>query len=108
MILGLTGRNASGKGEAARYLKDRGFEPHSLSDVIRETLLARREEETRDAMIRTGNELRVKHGRGYLAEVIERRLRDDKNYVVDSIRNPAEVLVFRRNPRFVLLSIDAG
>ncbi|MBI2820595.1 MAG: AAA family ATPase [Acidobacteria bacterium] len=107
MIIGLTGRNAGGKGEVAQYLKARGFEYFSLSDVIRETLQRRGDVITREALIRTGNDLRQQYGRGYLAEEIQRRLQDDRNYVVDSIRNPGEVLVLRRNPRFVLLSVTA-
>ena len=35
MIIGLTGKNASGKGEAAKFLESRGFHYHSLSDVLR-------------------------------------------------------------------------
>ena len=36
MIIGLTGRNAAGKGAAAEFLKSKGFAFHSLSDVIRD------------------------------------------------------------------------
>ena len=107
MIIGLTGRNASGKGEGVRYLENRGFQSYSLSDVIRETLTGRNQEISRDSLVRTGNELRQVHGRGYLAEVVARRFRDDKNYVIDSIRNPHEVLVFRQNPKFVLVHLEA-
>lgn len=107
MIIGLTGRNASGKGEVAEYLKSRGFQYFSLSDVIRETLRQHGEEITRESLIRTGNGLRQKYGPGCLAEEVNRRLDSDKNYVIDSIRNPSEVLVFRRSPRFVLLHVTA-
>ncbi|MBI3940568.1 MAG: AAA family ATPase [Acidobacteria bacterium] len=107
MIIGLTGRNAAGKGEVAAYLKDRGFQYYSLSDVIREFLQRSHREITRETLIRAGNELRQAQGRSYLAEVVERRLREDRNYVVDSIRNPCEVLVFRRNQHFVLFNVVA-
>ena len=38
MIIGLTGKNGSGKGVVAAFLKERGFIFHSLSDVIREEI----------------------------------------------------------------------
>ena len=41
MIIGLTGKNAAGKGEVARFLQDKGFYYHSLSDVLREELKKR-------------------------------------------------------------------
>ncbi|HEY3130800.1 MAG TPA: deaminase [Acidobacteriota bacterium] len=107
MIIGLTGRNAAGKGVVAEYLKGRGFHYFSLSDVIREAIQQSGGQVTREGLIETGNELRQKFGRGYLAEEISARLHEDKNYVVDSIRNPSEVRVFRRSPRFVLVNVEA-
>ena len=45
IVVGLTGPNASGKGEVSRYLKKKGFAYHSLSDIIRdETKSSSREE----------------------------------------------------------------
>lgn len=107
MIIGLTGRNAAGKGEVADYLKSRGFDYFSLSDIIRQVIQQRGQEVTRESLIKTGNELRQKHGLGYLAEEIARRLHEEKNYVVDSVRNPGEVEVLRRNPRFILINVVA-
>ena len=37
-IIGLTGRNAAGKGTVATMLKKRSFEYHSLSDTLRNEL----------------------------------------------------------------------
>jgi dCMP deaminase len=47
-------------------------------------------------------------GAGVLAERVLTRLGSDRNHVVDSIRNPAEVEVLRRRKDFVLLAVDAG
>ena len=41
MIIGLTGPNAAGKGEVARYLERRGFHYFSLSDEIRDEVRQR-------------------------------------------------------------------
>ena len=52
------------------YLRARSFYPLSLSDVLRDELRARGEDETRERMIAIGNELRARHGSGALAEKI--------------------------------------
>lgn len=107
MIIGLTGKNGSGKTEVSEYLKSRGFEYHSLSDEIRDEISKRGLQITRDVLIEVGNELREKHGPGVLAERVLARLEDDQNYVIDSIRNPQEVEVLRRRNNFTLLAVEA-
>lgn len=106
LCIGLTGPNASGKGEVVRLLADRGFAAHSLSDVVREEAAALGFPPEREHLIRVGNRLRSDGGPGVLAERILPRLR--ALTVVDSIRNPAEVHVLReRLPRFVLVGVTA-
>lgn len=107
MILGLSGKNAAGKGEVSRFLRDKGFYYYSLSDVLRDALQARNVEVTRENLVSLGRELRRDHGDGYLAEQILGRLEPDRNYVVDSFRHPAEVEVFRRLPNFHFLWVEA-
>ena len=107
MIVGLTGRNASGKGAAAEFLKSRGFAYFSLSDVIREEVRSRGLALTRDVLIATGRELRAKNGTGYLAERILERLEPGQNAVVDSFRHEDEVSVFRKASDFHLLAVRA-
>ncbi len=108
MIIGLTGKNAAGKGEVAAYLKDKSFYYYSLSDVIRDELNARNVLITRDSLIATGNELRQNFGNDVLARRILERLDPNRNYVIDSIRNPAEVNALRKSGRFALLNIEAA
>ena len=105
IVIGLTGPNAAGKGEVARALMKLGFACHSLSDAVRDEAVALGRTTGRDDLILTGNEMRRDGGPGVLAERILPKLchRD----VVDSIRNPAEVEVLRRNPAFVLLGVTA-
>ncbi len=108
MILGVSGPYAAGKGEAVEFLRARSFVAHSLSDVIRDELKLRGEPETRERMIETGNALRAAGGPGVLAERLASKLLPDRNYVIDSIRHPAEVNVLRRTGGgFRLLWIDA-
>ncbi len=107
MLIGLTGRNAAGKGEVARYLQRKSFYYYSLSDAIREEIRARGEEPTRERLIIVGNELRQRYGSNILAERILAKIEDDKHYVIDSIRNPAEVEAFRAAKHFKLIRIEA-
>src|ERR1700709_821979 len=107
MIIGLTGRNASGKSEVANYLRQRGFTSYSLSDVLRDELKARRKTVTRTNLIWLGNKLRDTYGPSVLADKIMDRLQDDHHYVIDSFRNPEEVKAFRRTKDFRLISVEA-
>ena len=105
MVLGLTGPNAAGKGEIASFLAGRGYRLHSLSDIIREEARRQGLPAEREHLIRIGNELRASGGPGVLAEMILPRLTGQE--VVDSIRNPGEVEVLRRLPRFILIAVSA-
>ncbi len=113
MIIGLTGKNASGKGEVANYLKSRGFIYYSLSDVIREEATKRVLGHSRDNLINLGNELRKKFGPSYLAQQInfkiKKQLKNDKklSFVIDSIRSPFEAKELMKNKGFVLVGVDA-
>lgn len=109
MIIGLTGKNASGKGEVANYLKTKDFIYYSLSDVLREEATKRNLEHSRDNLINLGNELREKHGPEFLAQQIKNKIKNnnDKNIVVDSIRNPFEAKELMKNKDFLLVGIDA-
>jgi dephospho-CoA kinase len=104
-LIGLTGTNGAGKGEAAAYFMAKGYAYFSLSDVIREELRARGEAVSRDNLIRTGNELRERYGPNVLAKRTVAKVGGPA--VVDSIRNTHEVAYLRLQPGFFLLAIDA-
>jgi len=106
MIIGLTGANASGKGEAARYLKLKGFEYYSLSDILREEAKLRGMDPSRENLIRLGNELREKYGPSVLANLVIKKAVAKKDYAIDSIRNPFEIKALRKLKGFTLLGID--
>src|SRR5688572_4752400 len=108
MLIGLTGRNAAGKGEVAKYLQTKSFYYYSLSDAIREELRTRKVAVSRDTLIQVGNELRQRFGPSVLADRIVELTQPDRNYVIDSIRNPAEVAALRKACKdFKLIRIDA-
>ncbi len=114
MIIGLTGKNAAGKGEVAKYLQKKGFLYYSLSDVIRDEATKRRLEHSRENLIKLGNELRENFGADYLAKQINKKILEYEKdspqrnfFVIDSIRNPYEVKELRKNKNFVLIGVDA-
>ncbi len=107
MIIGLTGANASGKGEAASYLKSKGFKYYSLSDILREEARARKIEPSRENLIGLGNELRKKNNPSVLADLAVKKIKNKDNCIIDSIRNPFEIRALRKLNNFILIGIDA-
>ena len=109
-IIGLTGRNASGKGTVASFLMKSSFVYHSLSDILRNELKSKDLVESRENLIKIGNELRDEGGPGILADLMIPNLNSLENHIVDSIRNPIEVNSLRReypNHKFILIAVDA-
>jgi dephospho-CoA kinase len=104
-LIGLTGPNGAGKGEAAEILKAQGYDDFSLSDVIRDKLRAEGKTAGRDNMIEKGNELRREFGPDILARLIMDKVRGKA--VIDSIRNVSEVEYLRARGGFVLIAVDA-
>src|SRR2546427_12851640 len=102
LVVGLTGPNASGKGEVAKFLAAHGFSVFSLSDAVREEATLRGLDHSRDNLIRVGVEMRSRDGSGALARSILPRL--ERLAVVDSIRTPGEGGVLRTLPRSLLLA----
>lgn len=107
MIVGLTGRNASGKGTVAAWLVSQGFVYTSLSDAIRSWLAEQGQEPTRDNLIAAGRRLRAEGGPGVLASRTLAALPAGRNVIVDSVRLPAEVAVLRQAKDFVLIEVVA-
>jgi len=104
-LIGLTGPNGAGKGEAAEFLKARGYAYFSLSDEIRGKLREEGKTASRDNMIEKGNALRKQFGPDILARLIMAKVRGKA--VIDSIRNVSEVEYLRGRGDFVLVGVDA-
>ena len=99
MVIGLTGLMGSGKGEAVNILKKLGFRHVTLSSLIREEAGRRGVAETRDELVKIGNELRREGGAGVLAKLaLEKVLEGGGDWVIDGIRNPAEIEELRKAP----------
>lgn len=112
MIIGLTGKNAAGKGEIAAHLKDKGFVSFSLSNALRDEATSQGLDHSRETLIRLGTEMREKFGNGILAKRIKEKIsklknKDKANFVIDSIRNPGEIKELRKNKDFILVAVHA-
>lgn len=107
MIIGVTGTSGSGKDSVAEYLKSKGFNYHSLSDILRTECEKQGLEITRDNLIATGNKLRQLYGYGILAEKIIQEIKNEEKSLVVSIRHPKEVEALKKEKDFVLIAVNA-
>jgi dephospho-CoA kinase len=108
--IGLTGSMASGKGELAKCLKRIKFTYISLSDIVRDAARHRGIKKlSRQDMQDIGNELRQLGGPGILAKKIREKINStrSKKWIIDGIRNPAEVAELRKLPQFYLIGIKS-
>ncbi len=72
---------------------------------MREEAAARGLTNSRENLVRVGNELRQSGGPGALVDRLRPRLKPPA--IVDSVRNPGEVEALRTLPGFFLLGVDA-
>ena len=107
-IIGLTGPLSSGKHVVAEYLKNKGFECYSLSQVVRDEAKLRGIKEEREKLQNLGNLLRETFGTGILADRIKKKLDYSKNIIIDGIRNPGEVTSLRELKNFILIGVTAS
>ena len=107
MLIGITGRIASGKGELAEYFNKKGFEYYTLSQVVREEAKKRNIEITRSNLQDLGNLIRREEGAGGWIKRLVGKLDLNNNYTIDGIRNPGEVERLSEIKNFYLISVDA-
>lgn len=110
ILIGLTGRMGSGKGEVVRTLVEKGYNKTSLSDMVRAEVRNRGREVTRGEMQDIGNDLRKQGGAGILGKLVKEMIekKTPGNWVIDGIRNPAEVEFLRELSGFILIGVKAS
>lgn len=110
LCIGLTGRMASGKGETVRILNGYGFRYISLSDIVRSEAAKVDSRVSRSQMQDIGNRLRQEGGAGVLGKKVQElvAVADEKRWVIDGIRNPAEVLELKKLNDFFLIGIESA
>lgn len=105
MIIGVTGTLASGKDTVSELLEKKGYKHISLSQILRREVSKLGEPITTVNLTTFGNKIRHERGEGYLAK---EALKDaSKKTIISSIRQPGEVRVLKKDPRFVLIAVDA-
>ena len=107
MIIGITGRIASGKTEIAEFLKLRGFSYITLSQIVREEVKKRNIEVTRKSLQDIGNEIRKNEGAGGWVRRLLSMINPEEDWIIDGIRNPGEIVELRKLKNFVLISVDS-
>lgn len=107
MIIGVTGLICSGKDVVGKVLTERGFRRLSIADEIRETMRRQGLEITRVNMQDFSDKSRKLEGAGFWARRLMSRMIPGADYVIESIRNPAEVEEFRKLDGFFLIGVDA-
>ncbi|MBR0343004.1 MAG: hypothetical protein IJH64_12320 [Oscillospiraceae bacterium] len=112
-IIGLTGAFGSGTTFISeQFFVPKGYKKCSLSQVLKEEYKTRKGSayNSRQELQDFGNELRQGEP-SILARLIDEGIiskDDESNFVIESIRNPAEIQYFReRYPEFVLIGIFA-
>lgn len=111
--LGVVGQIACGKEILVDYLiKNLGFTSFSLSSILHDELKKKGTTEfTRKTLQDMGDQLRKKYGREILARKTISRIQNSEsriqNYVIEGIRNPAEIEYLKKLPNFFLIGVKA-
>lgn len=113
LLVGLTGAFGSGTTFLAQnFFADEGFEHQSLSKILKDLYKAenKKDAETRRDLQDYGNKLREADS-AVLAKKLDESIiskNREQSYVIDSIRNPAEIRYFREKyPEFILIGVFA-
>jgi len=109
-VIGVVGPIASGKGVLIKILQEKGYIVLSLSDVVRERTKEWGLEMTRENLQNVGDKLRKNFGSAFLAESIAPYLhrKPNEKFVVDGIRNPAEVKFLKKEFNAYIIGITAS
>lgn len=110
IVLGLVGKFCSGKGSVAEYLvKKHGFKAASFSDRIREEILNRGQEITRENLQIVGGQMRQEFGPAVLAIKTWEHIQKASavKAVVETPRSVEEVEYLKKIPNFFLINVDS-
>lgn len=110
MIIGLVGQMASGKGEFVKILLEKGFEYITLSSMVREEARRRGILEEREKLMEVGNSMRAAYGASVLAKRAMEKIMASghENWVIDGIRNPAEIVELRKGKNVYIVGVHAS
>lgn len=108
MIIGLSGTLSAGKDTVAEYLvNQKGFDHVSLSEILRGIARERNIEPNMVNLTKLGNSLIKTHGEGYLVDKASEKVDFDRNLVISSVRQPAEIDKIKSCPNSYVVFVDA-
>lgn len=108
IVIGLAGKFCSGKGSVAEYLVEKyGFKSSSFSDRIREEILSRGQEITRESLQEVAGQMRQQFGPEVLAARTLEKVTSEgaQKAVIETLRSVEEVEYLRKTPNFVLINV---
>ncbi|MEK7612548.1 MAG: AAA family ATPase [Patescibacteria group bacterium] len=109
MIIGITGTLGAGKGTVAEYLTNKhGFVYFSVKNFLAQEVLRQGKMVNRDTLTVAANELRAKHGSGYIIEQLMTQALSVKisSVVIESIRSIGEAQYLKSHGA-TLWAVDA-
>ena len=109
-VVGLIGKIASGKGEAARFLEEEyGAKTFRFSDILKDELITEGRPVTRENLQALGNKLRAEQGDDVLVKALKEKISSSgaQLAVVDGIRYPAEASMVREFEKNILIYVTA-
>ena len=110
IILGLAGELASGKGTAAKYIKEKyNGSSHRFSTMIRDVLERMYLEINRENLQKISTIFRENFFDDILSSVISKDVENDKHKIIaiDGVRRMADITYLKKLERFRLVYIDA-
>lgn len=107
IIIGIVGRIAAGKDEAAKYLHGKlGWPVFQISAPLKAEVRKRGLELNRKNMQEMGEKFAKTYGDDYLAKLALKSFK--QNGIVSGPRQLGQIKYFRSNSRFILVFIDAA
>lgn len=114
IVFGVVGEIASGKSALVNYLtKYFNFVSFSLSSIVHDELKKKGTKNfTRETLQDIGDDLRIKEGNDVLARKVLNQLNrlksvESEKIIIDGIRNPGEIELFKKNTNFILIGVKA-
>lgn len=110
LIILVTGMPGSGKSTVTRVAEELGIKTYVMGDVVRQEATARGLPHTPENLNRLATELRRLYGEDVVARrVLESFTRDNPGIaLVDGVRSLAEVNVFKRAGRTLIIAVHAS
>lgn len=106
----------AGKGEVTKILERLGFKYITLSQIVREEARKEGIPEEREKLMEVGNRMRAQEGAGVLAKRALEKIKLESRHsslvtslwVIDGIRNPAEIDALRQGENVHILGLHAN